>query len=334
MTDLPVEKLIPHLGEGALRKLAKTYIDAEAYDNFVKPNTIYVDAETGRPQIMWLTNAISLELQALALPVFQHKSIAAKGTAAYRETAAGPASGDAGSGIIGYFDRTADHPFCRQTAFNLNHPELFEKALPYIQAVDKHFQIHFPAQWWHQMYAALFTRGWIISGTSFSSLTINKDFRTAVHKDQGDLKGSFGVMTVFKTPGFTGGDLIFPKYRVAVPYGNGDSCFANVHEWHANSEIYGEPGTFERLSCVFYQRQRIVQCGTLKEELERVRARNVGDPLYGWVRTGVTGLNPAKKVGSYFVAESHEGNFEEYEEADEWPGDNEVEIDPSKQETS
>jgi hypothetical protein len=323
MHNLPVEKLIPYLSEGALGKLAGTYIDVEAYDRFVEPNIIYVDAETGAPQILWLTTGLSLELQALALPVFQHNAIAAPGTAAYRPLAAGPAPGDAGSGIIGYFDRTRQHPYCRQTAFNLNHPKLFERALPYIQRVDMQFQRHFPAQWWHQMYAAMFTRGYIMRGTSFSTMTINKNFRTAVHKDQGDLLGSFGVMTVFKTPGFTGGHLIVPKYRVSIPYGNGDICFLNVHEWHGNSEIHGEPGTYERLSVVFYQRQRIVQCGTLNEELARVRGRSVGDPLYGWVRTGVTGINPANTIGPYFVAESHKGSlgFEAYEESDEWDGD-------------
>jgi hypothetical protein len=322
MPNLPEEPLTSHLPERELAKLRKTYIDETYFDAFIKPNVIYKDAVTGKPQMLWLTNVIPLELQAQALSVFQHKSIATPGTASYRESAAGPHPGQAGSGIIGFFDRTRESIVCRQTAFNLNHAGLFEQALPYIRAVDKQFQIHFPEQWQHQMFAAMFTQPeWIISGTSFSTLTINKNFRTALHKDAGDLKGSFGVMTVFSTPGFTGGDLVFPKYRVAIPYGNGDIVFANVHEWHANTEIFGEPDTYERLSCVFYQRQRIVQCGSKADELKRVRERAVGDPLFGWVLKGIKD----GKRNTFFVAENHEGelDFEDpvSDETDEFPED-------------
>jgi len=37
---------------------------------------------------------------------------------------------------------------------------------------------------------------------------------------------------------------------------------------------------------VFYFRARMVQCGTQAEEVERMRNRKVGDPLYGWINDG------------------------------------------------
>ena len=93
MPDLPEKLLTPHLSEDALAKLRKTYIDETYFDDFIEPNVIYKDAVTGKPQMLWLTNVIPLELQAQALSVFQHKSIATAGTAAYRESAAGPHPG-------------------------------------------------------------------------------------------------------------------------------------------------------------------------------------------------------------------------------------------------
>lgn len=43
------------------------------------------------------------------------------------------------SGIIGFFDRNPRIPYCRQTAFNIQKGDQFDKALPMIQAISSHF---------------------------------------------------------------------------------------------------------------------------------------------------------------------------------------------------
>ena len=72
---------------------------------------------------------------------------------------------------------------------------------------------------------------------------------------------------------------------------------------------------------MFYQRQRIVQCGTKADELKRVRARAVGDPLFGWVLKGIKD----GKRDTFFVAENHKGDLDFEDpvslETDEFPED-------------
>jgi thymine dioxygenase len=126
----------------------------------------------------------------------------------------------------------------------------------------------------------------LIEDTTFSSIAVNQNFQTAIHTDQGDLKGSFGVLMCFKRGDFTGGELIFPKFRVAVDFREGDVLLADVHEAHGNTPILGEPGEFTRMSCVFYFRERILHCGSVMEEAEFLYRRKVGDPLIGWLIDG------------------------------------------------
>lgn len=185
------------------------------------------------------------------------------------------------SGIIGYFDRNPRFPYCRQTAYNLNHPEKFAKAMPYFQQVAEVFRICVPEKYEAQMEVVKRTQpDWIISGTPFTTITVNKNWQTATHMDQGDLKEGFGVLSCFRSGVYTGGYLVFPKYRVAVNLSTRDVLMANVgHEWHGNTPIKGRPGQHERLSCVFYYRTRMQYCGTPEEELEMAKRRRQGDPV-------------------------------------------------------
>jgi len=185
------------------------------------------------------------------------------------------------SGIVGYFDRYARIPYCRQTAFNLNHPEKFQAIYPYVRLVDRVFQEQMPERYEAQMGLVRRTSpDFHISGTAFTTITVNRNFRTAVHKDVGDLSEGFGVMTAFRSGAFEGFALCFPKYRVAAVMRTGDVLLADVHEWHGNTPVIGMPGRWERVSCVFYYRRKMAECGTAVEELERAKRRQRGDPLY------------------------------------------------------
>lgn len=194
------------------------------------------------------------------------------------KTSAVPAKYAIRSGIIGYFDRYPRIPYCRQTAFNMNQPEKFMKALPFIQAADKVFKEHMPERWEAQKAVCDATeQSWIIPNTSFTTITVNKNWQTAVHKDVGDLKQGFGVMAILRAGEYTGGCFVFPKYRVAFDYRSGDIMLADVHEWHGNTPIIGK-GLFERVTCVFYYREKMKDCGTPAEELDRAKNLNVPEP--------------------------------------------------------
>jgi len=85
---------------------------------------------------------------------------------------------------------------------------------------------------------------------------VNKNFRTALHCDVGDLKEGFGNLVVVSEGEYKGGYTLFPQYSVGVNCQNGDFLAMDVHQWHCNSEIEGE-GT--RLSFVFYLREKMIK---------------------------------------------------------------------------
>ena len=115
--------------------------------------------------------------------------------------------------------------------------------------------------------------------TPFTTITCNKSFRTAAHVDKGDLKAGFGVLCCFGD--FEGCDLVFPRYRAAVRYREGDVLLADVHQVHGNTPLLNPDGTVprvgrepERLVCVFYYQEKMDQCeATYDEEQEAFNHR-------------------------------------------------------------
>lgn len=188
---------------------------------------------------------------------------------------------DASSAVIGFYDRYVRFPYCRQTAFNLNHPDKFKKVLPFIRAVDAAFKENVPDRYEVQMARVRETSpDFVISKTAFTTVTVNKNWQTAVHTDKGDYEPGFGVLSALCAGEFKGCYYTFPRYRIAVDLRTTDVIFADVHEPHGNSPLYGVKGQFERVSCVFYYREKMNNCGSAKQELKRAKLRKAGDPIY------------------------------------------------------
>jgi len=49
-----------------------------------------------------------------------------------------------------------------------------------------------------------------------------------------------------------------------------DVLLVDVHEWHGNTEIIPGTDDWERISCVFYYREEMHECGSAVQE--RLRA--------------------------------------------------------------
>jgi hypothetical protein len=178
------------------------------------------------------------------------------------------------SGIVGYYDRYPRMPFCRMTAFNMDHSDKFESARPLVNAVNRVFAETLPDRYETQReIAARTSPDFLIGSTAFTTITVNRNLRTVQHKDEGDYRPGFGVMSVLEAGRYGGGFLVFPQYRIAVDMRTGGVCLADVHEWHGNTPIVGVPGKFVRLSMVFYYRARMVECGSAAEELARAKER-------------------------------------------------------------
>ena len=180
------------------------------------------------------------------------------------------------SGIIGYYDRYSRIPYCRLTAFNLNNPKKFARALPFIKAINQVFKENVPER--YKIQAELIDKtseDFFIKDTAFTTLTINRNWQTAVHQDVGDLKEGFGVMATLRKGNYEGCNLVFPQFRIAFNMQTGGVLLADVHQYHGNTPFIGKAGRYERISCVFYYREQMKQCGTAKQELERAK-------LFAW----------------------------------------------------
>lgn len=179
------------------------------------------------------------------------------------------------NGLLGYMDRTVMMPYCRKTAFTKNEFEKFEKAIPFIKEVDNRFKELIPSKWNYQNeFAKATNQNYVIKGTTFTTVTVNKDFQTAVHKDSGDLKKSFGNLSCYKTQGSKGGHFVLPEYKIAFDLCSTDLLLVDVHKWHGNTPVINETDEDERISFVMYYREKTIKCLAPNKELERVKRAN------------------------------------------------------------
>ncbi len=143
------------------------------------------------------------------------------------------------SSPIGYFDETKFVRLpCRLTHFTRTNYEKYEKGLPFIQKIDKCFKELIPLSYQSQLMRATKRNDLRISSTSFSTITINRNFRTALHRDRGDYQKGFGNLTVLERGKYHGGYTVFPQFGVGVDVRHGDFLAMDVHQWHGNTEIY------------------------------------------------------------------------------------------------
>lgn len=182
------------------------------------------------------------------------------------------------SGIIGYFDRYPRFPYARETSFLIKHKKEWQALQPFINSVNDVFKEHASDRYAIQKdLANRCSSDWIIGNTAFSTITVNKSYRTACHKDAGDLSEGFGVMAYFQTGKLSGGYLVLPAYRIALALQHGDVVLFDVHEWHGNTPIVPLGGKAERITCVFYLREKLLRCGDAKYEIQRAKqVRKIG----------------------------------------------------------
>ncbi len=292
---------VEHLSDSEVAKLEGMRLDESYADVLISGEAIRVRKPNGSPLLTYLPDALPRELCATAEAVFSRVPVGSlnRGSAAGEIDASLEVNGasigqrsrtraqrvkrngtisktreavKAPTAIVGYWDRDARTPYCRQTAFTQRNAKLFRRAWPFIRAVDRVFAETVPERYAVQKAAIDATSSdFIIPGTAFTTITVNRSWPTAVHQDDGDFSLGFGVMSVLDSGDYDGGYLVFPKYRVAVDMRRGGVCLADVHEFHGNTPIIGIEGEYLRLSLVFYMRARMTECGSAREESERAR---------------------------------------------------------------
>jgi hypothetical protein len=166
------------------------------------------------------------------------------------------------SGIAGSYEKYPRIPYCRLTSYTSNHREVFSTAIPFIEKISEMFQELVPGRFEIQKAAiAKVDPEYKIGNSVYSTVTVNKNYRTAAHRDAGDFKEGFGNLTVTSNgKDWEGCYLVFPEYRAAVNVKPGDLLLAELHSIHGNTEISSPNNDHERISIVCYMREKIVEC--------------------------------------------------------------------------
>jgi len=168
------------------------------------------------------------------------------------------------SGIAGYFDRYPRIPYGRACSYNEKNSEKFELCYPYLRKLNQQFRELIPGRWNAQNTEAnKLDPRFRISDTVFTTLTVNHNWRTACHRDAGDLKTGFSNICGITGPngkGWKGGQFILPEYRIAINLQPGDMLLVNNHDGiHGNDELIGDDN--DRMTIVAYFREKMVELG-------------------------------------------------------------------------
>jgi hypothetical protein len=258
------------------------WLDERHYDRVIRDTTV-VRKPDGRPVVIYVKDALPRAQCETVLDVFrnadlhsENRGTASGGPRLRRVKQDGTVSRtregqSVPSGVVGFYDRYPRIPYCRMTRFNLDHHGEFERARPFVVALSEKFRELAPNRWAAQRaFIDRVSPDFLIRDSVFTTLTVNRSWRTAAHRDEGDLRDGFGVISVAEAGHFDGGELIFPRYRTAVDLRTGGLLLCDVHELHGNAPLIGEE--FLRLAIVAYAREGMAMCGSAEEELARARA--------------------------------------------------------------
>lgn len=181
------------------------------------------------------------------------------------------------SGNVGYMDAGAMVHYCRKTAFARDYFDKFKEGIPFVEYIDKKYQELCPEHYKKQIAIAKGTnRNYRIADTSFTTVTVNRNFQTAVHKDAGDFPDGFGNLIVYREGDYKGSYFCLPEYRVAIDMQNCDILFADVHKWHGNTPFIECSEDYLRIAFVMYYREYMYKCKQPKEELQKIKQKETG----------------------------------------------------------
>lgn len=291
MKKLTVRK---QMKDSEVENLVATYIDESHFDTLITESCDVYDT-AGKLIAKFRKGVLPIETLKLGVDSFR-KSI---GQSHNRGNSAGGyffetktdgtqskarMSASVESGIVGALEGGGLNPFCRLTAFTSAYFDQFKAGIPFVKAIDDLYRELAPEH--HKIqreYAKATNQNYVIGDTAFSTVTVNKNFRTAVHQDKGDLPQGFGNLIAYREGDWTGGYFCLPQYRVAFDLQNTDVLFVDVHKHHANTPFYLHgvemkewPETQLRISFVIYYREEIIKCKSPSDELKRMKNLNFG----------------------------------------------------------
>lgn len=278
---------------------SRRFVDERHYQTLLTENAVVMFED--KPLVVLLKQVIPLENNLEAIGAVKTMSLATnnRGTAGgmvakYKKKEDGTTSKtlrvqvgwEVNSGIIGFFEREPRRPYCHATAWTDKYRPTFDsRIVPLTELVAKQFSKHCEYGFNHMhKFAQKTPSEWLIGNSPFTTITVNKNFRTACHKDAGDLPGGRSCMTVMSEGNYAGANLVLPSFGIAADVRMGDLIIFDPHEFHGNTQIVPLTPKAARYSMVFYYREMMQFCLSPKEELEYAKNRKPGDRLFPEVK--------------------------------------------------
>lgn len=222
------------------------------------------------------------------------------------------------SGIAGFYDRYPRIPYGRATSYTEKNPEKFALSFPYLRKLNNQFKELLPVRWGKQNEAAQkLDPRFRIDETVFTTLTVNHNWRTACHRDAGDLHEGFSNICGITGPedkGWKGAEFLLPEFRVAINLQPGDMLLVNNHGGiHGNDELLGDDN--DRLTLVSYFREKMLELKSwdyenLRKQYVEERRANKDHPLQRPLWNGVSpGMWEEKEWFDYLKAHNMEDPY-------------------------
>lgn len=285
--DILSLKLKKQLKPQEAEKLKGTFLDRSHFDTLITQDADGYDLD-GKLLFRFRKGALPLEVIKLGYESFKesirvsfNRGAAAGKPEAYQKkdgslskTIIAPA---VQSGNVGFMDVNAMARYCRKTAFAREYFDQFTAGIPFVEYVDKLYKELCPTHYAKQIAIAKGTnKNYRIGETSFTTVTVNKNFRTSVHQDSGDLPEGFGNLCCYREGHFEGAYFCLPEYRVAIDLQTTDMLFVDVHKFHGNTPFENMSEDYLRVSFVMYYREYMYKCPAPREELKRVQKDSGG----------------------------------------------------------
>ena len=199
------------------------------------------------------------------------------------------------SNILGAMDRSARVPYCRLSMSTQKKPDEFRQMKDIYQTACAALQETIPNKWesLYSRFSGVNDPHYNLFGTCFTTLTVNWNFRTAFHRDANNCEGGIAVLTALTKGEYEGHYLVFPELRLAFDLRDGDFLAGdNQGLVHGNTAMIPKTPDAERVSLVFYSRERMVhmedmECEGCRKDFLKFSAENLSE-IHG---TGAAGWN-------------------------------------------
>ncbi|KEG12757.1 putative SNF2 DNA repair protein [Trypanosoma grayi] len=178
------------------------------------------------------------------------------------------------TGIVGYYDylNNPTQRKCRETEFTRkNWSIIADPCENFLVALNRLYSECAPTHYKLQRIAI--PQHYQLFNTVFSTVTVNRNFRTAVHTDSGDFRSGLAALCVIDGI-FDGCHLAIKKLGKAFRIETGDVLFFDTSLEHGNTEVHNFDYCWKRVSVVCYMRT-----GLASQQCEMERRRRINRDL-------------------------------------------------------